>query len=73
MFHVVETIGRYGVRRPFQRASSGRMAEIELEARLVTVGLVLVQPAAKLAAGCIDGPPFGLAHRHADAPVAEDR
>ena len=35
--------------------------------------LVLVQSAAKLAAGSIDRPPLGLAHRHADTPVAQDR
>src|SRR5262249_60213102 len=32
-----------------------------------------VQPAAELAAGRVDGPPLGLAHRHDDALVPQDR
>ena len=41
--------------------------------QMVIVSEILVQPTAKLAAGRIDGPPFRLAHRHADATVAENR
>src|SRR5207302_1072583 len=53
--------------------SSRLRRRVGVEVAIAIGVVVVVQPAAELAAGCVDGPPLGLAHRHADAPVAQDR